>query len=115
MTTTTTTRLLRTSSSSKLFEVLGTSYRVPPLLAKLKGSRRAVGNDYAALLHKESSDAMTAFLNSMFTQVEQEVLLVFLDFCWDKVHHTHSVCLFSFLIFFFFCLVSLSAHASVLP
>ncbi len=77
-------RLVRSSGQSKLFHLDGTGYAVPPMLVKLRGSRTQIGYDYAALLHGESSAAMTAFLESMFSKTEQEVLLMFLEFCWDR-------------------------------
>ncbi len=63
--------VVKTSGSSKLFRIRNTGYAVDPYLIKLKGSRHDIGRDYAALLHKESSDAMTAFLNSIFAPEEQ--------------------------------------------
>jgi hypothetical protein len=77
-------RLLRSSNQSKLFQLGNSGYSVAPFLVKLKGSRSQIGYDYAALLHKESSAAMTSFLQSMFTTTEQEVLLMFLEYCWDE-------------------------------
>ena len=60
--------LLRTSASgaSKLFSIDDTGYARAPMLVRLKGSRAQVGHDYAELLHAETSEAFTAFMNSLF-------------------------------------------------
>ena len=66
--------LLRSSNSSTLYQLelppsngtAGTAYDHPPLLLSLKGTRKQIGYDYAALLHAETSESMTSFLSSLF-------------------------------------------------
>jgi len=81
-------RALRKSGSSTLYEMVlppsDNAYEANPYLLDLHGSRFQIGYDYAALLHKETSDLMTLFMNSMFSEEDQIILTVFIDYCWDS-------------------------------
>lgn len=77
--------LLRTSGSSSLHQVvLPSSTETPPFLAKLVGTRKQIGFDYAALLHNETVQMYTAFMSSMFNVSEQALINRFVDYCWTS-------------------------------
>jgi hypothetical protein len=71
------------------YEIQNTGYAKPPQLVRLKGSRYQIGYDYADLLHGETSAAFTAFMNSEMNLVDQELLKLFLTFCWDRFLSPH--------------------------
>jgi len=82
--------LVRASGQSSLYQVqlpAGTQwpYAENPWLIDLRGSRRTIGYDYAALLHAETLDTFSTFLNSVIPSMEDQILIAtFLDYCWDS-------------------------------
>lgn len=75
---------------SAVWRVTGSGYEVAPYLVRLRGNRTQVGYHYAALLHQQTSAAFTAFYNSLFSPFEQQLLNLFLDFCWDRFLQPHT-------------------------
>uniref|UniRef100_A0A6B2L267 Phospholipase B-like n=1 Tax=Arcella intermedia TaxID=1963864 RepID=A0A6B2L267_9EUKA len=80
-------KLLRTSGKSALYEVeiAGAPYQTAPYLLDLRGSRRDVGYDAAALMHNESSTMFGLFMSSMWPSWEDQLLInTFIDYCWSS-------------------------------
>ena len=79
-----------TTAASALYAMGNTGYAKSPMLLRLKGSRTQIGHDYAMLLHTETSEAFKAFMNSILNSVDQTLLNLFLDFCWDRFLMKHT-------------------------
>ena len=84
--------LLRNSGKSSLFsvELPENTYPTTPFLIELVGTRTQIGYDYASLLHNETINAFTTFMNSMYSPEEQVKLMSFVDWCWDKFLMPHT-------------------------
>lgn len=82
--------VLRTSGASSLHQiVIPDSTEVSPFLVKLVGTRSQIGYDYAFLLHNETVNMYSSFMNSMFNSSEQAVLNQFVDYCWENFLKKH--------------------------
>jgi len=81
---------LRTSGQSSLYQIeipasTPNPYEYKPWLVDLHGARRTIGYDYAALLHAETLQTFSTFLNNIIPSAEDQFLLTtFLDYCWDS-------------------------------
>jgi len=78
---------VRSSNNSTLYQSVidSVEYADPPYVIDLWGTRQQIGFDYAALLHSETSESMTSFLNSVFPDAsDQALILKFTDYCWDS-------------------------------
>jgi hypothetical protein len=80
---------LRSSRNSALYSIElpsgGLNYEYAPYLLTLSGSHMQIGYDYAALLSNETSATFQAFMDSVFPQLEDQLLLTaFIDLCWSS-------------------------------
>ncbi len=57
---------------------------------RLSGTRKQIGYDYAALLHTQTADAFSTFMQSMFSATEQLEIRGVLDFLWAKMLVRHT-------------------------
>jgi hypothetical protein len=84
---------LRTSGNSTLFEAVLPAnatvqqYTWAPLALRLVGSRKQIGHDYAALMHREAAFTLDTFLTTLFptSPTDRALLLAFVDFCWNEL------------------------------